>query len=46
MVHSVRQVYYVPYPSIRGGKHGWSVVIKSKPLGHIETDDIMEDIAY
>ncbi|CAK8533224.1 unnamed protein product [Lathyrus sativus] len=46
MSHIVRQVYYVPYPSIQSRKHGWCVVIKTKPLGHIETDDLVEDAAY
>ncbi|CAK8563892.1 unnamed protein product [Lathyrus sativus] len=46
MSHIVRQVYYVPYPSIVPCKRGWSVVIKTKPLGHIETGDLLEDVAY
>ncbi|CAK8563435.1 unnamed protein product [Lathyrus sativus] len=46
MSHIVRQVYYVPYPSIVPCKRGWCVVIKTKPLGHIETDKIVEDIGY
>ena len=46
MSHIVRQVYYVPYPSIVPRKRGWCVVIKTKPLGHIETGDLVEDVAY
>ncbi|CAK8530727.1 unnamed protein product [Lathyrus sativus] len=46
MSHIVKQVYYVPYPSIVPHKRGWSVVIKTKPLGHIETGDLVEDVAY
>ena len=46
MAHLVRQVYYVPYPSIQRGKRDWCVAIKSKPIGHIETDELMEDLAY
>ena len=46
MSHIVRQVYYVPYPSIVPRKRGWSVVIKTKPLSHIDTDDLVEDVAY
>ncbi|CAL5194221.1 unnamed protein product [Lathyrus oleraceus] len=44
--HIVRQVYYVPYPSIVPCKRGRYVVIKTKPLGHIETDEIVEGVAY
>ncbi|XP_058776694.1 uncharacterized protein LOC131651025 [Vicia villosa] len=40
------QVYYVPYPSITPRKREWCVVIKSNPMGHIETDELMEDVAY
>ncbi|XP_058774567.1 uncharacterized protein LOC131648855 [Vicia villosa] len=40
------QVYFVPYPSIQRAKHDWCVAIKSKPIGHIETDDLVEDLAY
>ncbi|CAK8535861.1 unnamed protein product [Lathyrus sativus] len=46
MSHIVRQVYYVPYPSIVPRKRGWCVVIKTKPLGHTETGNLVEDIAY
>ena len=46
MSHIVRQVYYIPYPSIVPRKRGWSVVIKTKPLGHIDTGDLVEDVAY
>ncbi|CAK8567045.1 unnamed protein product [Lathyrus sativus] len=46
MLHIVKQVYYVPYPSIQSRKRGWYVVIKTKPLGHIETDDLVKDVAY
>ncbi|CAK8563425.1 unnamed protein product [Lathyrus sativus] len=46
MSHIIKQVYYVPYPSIQPHKPGWCVVIKTKPLGHIETDDLVEDVAY
>ena len=46
MAHNVRQVYYVPYPSITPRKRGWCVVIKTNPMGHIETDEVMEDVAY
>ena len=46
MSHIVRQVYYVPYPSFVIRKRGWCVVIKTKPLGHIETGDLVEDVAY
>ena len=46
MAHNVRQVYYVPYPSITPRKWEWCVVIKSNPMGYIGTDDVMEDVAY
>lgn len=41
MAHNVRQVYYMPYPSIQPSKRGWYVVIKSNPLGYIETDGVL-----
>lgn len=46
MSHIVRQVYYVPYPSIMPRKRGCVVVMKTKPLGHIETRDLVEGVAY
>lgn len=46
MSHSVRQVYYIFYPSIHPCKWGCCVVIKSKWMCHIETDDPMEDDVY
>ena len=46
MAHNVRQVYYVSYPTITPRKRGWYVVIKSNPMGHIDTDKVMEDVAY
>lgn len=27
-------------------KRGWCVLIKTKPFGHIETDDLVEDVAF
>ncbi|CAK8538870.1 unnamed protein product [Lathyrus sativus] len=44
--HIVKKVYYIPYPSTVPRKRGWSVVIKTKPLGHIETGNPLEDVAY
>ena len=46
MAHNVRQVYYVPYPSIQPRKRGWYVAIKYNPIGHIETGDVIEDVAF
>jgi hypothetical protein len=43
MAHNVRQVYYVPYPSIRVEKRGWCTAITTKPRGRIEKDGIDED---
>lgn len=36
MANNARQVYYVPYPSI---KQGWFAAIKTKPRGRIEIDE-------
>jgi len=44
--HNVRQVYYVPYPTIRRDKHGWCVAIKIKPRGYIEFANVQEDVPY
>lgn len=46
MAHSVRQVYYVPYPLIQPRRRERCVVIKFKPMSHIGTNDPMEGIAY
>ncbi|CAK8562688.1 unnamed protein product [Lathyrus sativus] len=46
MSHIVKQVYYVPYLSNQPRKCGWCVVIKIKPLGHIEPDDLVKDVTY
>lgn len=46
MSHIIRKFYYVPYPSIVPRKRGWCVVIKIKLLGHIETGDLVEYVAY
>lgn len=47
MKYNVRKVYYVPYPSIQPSKWGWCVVIKSNPMGYIETNGVMEyDVTY
>jgi hypothetical protein len=44
MAHNVRQVYYVPYPPTQPRKRGWSVAIKTKPRGRIETEDPTDEI--
>ena len=44
--HNVRQMYYVQYPTTQTGKHGWCVVIKTKPRGHMEFDDVEDDVPY
>src|ERR1044072_6051591 len=46
MSHIVRQLYYVLCPSFSIRKRGWCVLIKTKSPGHIETGDLMEDVAY
>jgi hypothetical protein len=43
MAHNVRQVCYVPYPSIKVDKRGWCTAITTKPRGRIEKDGIDED---
>lgn len=43
IANNARQVYYVPYPSI---KQGWFVAIKTKPRGRIESDETDVDAAY
>jgi len=40
------QVYYVPYPDMCTNKRGWCAVIKTKPRGRVEVDDIVEDTPY
>nr|XP_009765182.1 PREDICTED: uncharacterized protein LOC104216762 [Nicotiana sylvestris] len=40
----VRQVYYAPYP-LRRDKADWLVVIKTKPVGRVEVENVL-DVAY
>ena len=46
IVHNVRQVYYVPYPTTWKDKHDWCVAIKTKQMYHIEPDDMEDDVSY
>ncbi|XP_059306404.1 uncharacterized protein LOC132057825 [Lycium ferocissimum] len=38
IAHTVKQVYYVPYP-LRPDKSDWWVVIKTKPVGRVEVEN-------
>ena len=38
-----RQVYYVHYPETCRDLRGWCVAISTKPRGHIEVDDIIQE---
>ncbi|KAK6791521.1 hypothetical protein RDI58_010602 [Solanum bulbocastanum] len=44
IAQNAKQVYYAPYPLSRD-KADWGVVIKSKPVGKIEIDNVL-DVAY
>ncbi|KAK6789493.1 hypothetical protein RDI58_013293 [Solanum bulbocastanum] len=44
IAQNAKQVYYASYP-LRRDKADWWVVIKSKPVGRIEIDNIL-DVAY
>jgi len=44
IAHNVRQVYYAPYP-LRRNKSDWWVVIKTKPVGRVEVENVL-DVAY
>uniref|UniRef100_M1DKB8 Transposon n=1 Tax=Solanum tuberosum TaxID=4113 RepID=M1DKB8_SOLTU len=44
IAQNAKQVYYAPYP-LRRDKVDWWVVIKSKPVGGIEIENIL-DVAY
>ncbi|WMV50969.1 hypothetical protein MTR67_044354 [Solanum verrucosum] len=44
IVQHAKQVYYASYP-LRRDKADWWVVIKSKPVGRIEIDNVL-DVAY
>ncbi|BAT92691.1 hypothetical protein VIGAN_07149600 [Vigna angularis var. angularis] len=46
IAHNVQQVYYVPYPTSRTDKRGWCVVIKTKPRGRIDSNDVEADVPY
>ncbi|KAK6789238.1 hypothetical protein RDI58_013037 [Solanum bulbocastanum] len=41
---NAKQVYYAPYP-LRKDKTNWWIVIKTKPVGRIEIDNVL-DVAY
>ena len=44
IAQNVKQVYYVPYP-LRPDKADWWVVIKTKPMGRVEVENVL-DVAY
>ena len=44
IAEKVRQVYYAPYP-LRRDKADWLVVIKTKPVGRVEVENVL-DVAY
>ncbi|KAK6778016.1 hypothetical protein RDI58_024734 [Solanum bulbocastanum] len=44
IAQNAKQVYYAPYP-LRRDKADWWVVIKSKSVGRIEIDNVL-DVAY
>ncbi|KAK6784240.1 hypothetical protein RDI58_017694 [Solanum bulbocastanum] len=44
IAQNAKQVYYVSYP-LRRDKFDWWVVIKSKPVGRIEIDNVL-DVAF
>ena len=46
IAHNVQQVYYVPYPASRTDKRGWCVVIKTKPRGRIDSNDVEVEVPY
>ncbi|WMV45287.1 hypothetical protein MTR67_038672 [Solanum verrucosum] len=41
IAQNAKQVYYAPYP-LRRDKADWWVVIKSKPVGRIEIDNVLD----
>jgi hypothetical protein len=43
ITHQARQVYYVDFPAIRRDLRGWCVAIATKPRGHIEVDDNIDE---
>ncbi|WVZ15584.1 hypothetical protein V8G54_013150 [Vigna mungo] len=46
IAHNVEQVYYVPYPASRTDKRGWCVAIKTKPRGHIDSNEIKAEVPH
>ncbi|WMV50470.1 hypothetical protein MTR67_043855 [Solanum verrucosum] len=44
IAQNVKQVYYAPYP-LRPDKLDWWVVIKTKPMGRVEVENVL-DVAY
>jgi len=43
---NIRQVYYVPHPNICRNLRGWCVAITTKPRGHVEVENIEDDLPY
>lgn len=46
LAQKTRQVYYVPYPEMCKEMRGWYSTITTKPIGHVEVDDIEEEVPY
>jgi hypothetical protein len=46
IAHKARQVYYVPYPEMCRDMRGWCAAITTKPRGHVEIDNIEDEMAY
>jgi len=42
----VKQVYYVTYPDICKNLRGWCVPVKTKPRGHVQVDNINDELSY
>jgi hypothetical protein len=46
IAQKARQVYYVPYPEMCTSMRGWCAAITTKPRGHVEIDNIEDEMPY
>ncbi|PNX89694.1 hypothetical protein L195_g045816, partial [Trifolium pratense] len=46
LAQKARQVYYVAYPEMCRDLRGWCAAITTKPRGHVEIDNVDDEIPY
>jgi hypothetical protein len=46
LAQKARQVYYVAYPEMCRNLRGWCAAITTKPRGHVEIDNVDDEMPY